>query len=53
MNAGQLVFDYNTIAYGDPGIGPGQSIYAQVWYRDPAIDPFGDGFTDAIAGLLT
>ena len=47
-NAGQLVFDYNAVAFQHPGIGLGSTIYAQVWYRDPAVDPFGDGLTDAI-----
>ena len=47
-NAGQLVFDYNAIALQAPTIGLGSTIYAQVWFRDPNVDPFGDGLTDAI-----
>ena len=46
--AGVLAFDYNAIL-SSAAVSAGASVWAQIWYRDPTIDGFGDGFTDAVA----
>ena len=50
---GAFAFDFNAwLQGGGSGVGAGDWVHAQYWYRDPA-DPFGSGLTDALRFLIT
>jgi hypothetical protein len=36
----------------DPNLFTGALVYAQFWYRDPTVDPFGTGRSDALTFLI-
>ena len=45
-------FDAQIQSGGDPNLVSGSLVYAQFWYRDPTVDPYGTGRSDALTFLI-
>jgi hypothetical protein len=52
--SGLYTYDFDALIQSgqDPNLFTGALVYAQFWYRDPTVDPFGTGRSDALTFLI-